>query len=153
MGRATEESWLDSPQGQQVPISAVGPTQSLLQCVLGTVSSEVKRQKREADLSPDLLPELWMSEAISPRLHMPLWHTPDVVTAPLHRPHSGCRRYPAVRHISMYVSEEPAVSVFVVERQKVKQQPCAKRRYVSTFHGVMWNVRVIFLLAFRFCKI
>lgn len=71
MGRATEESWLDSPQGQQAPISAVGPTQSLLQWVLGTVSSGVKRQKREADLSPDLLPELRMSEAIPSRPHMP----------------------------------------------------------------------------------
>jgi len=76
----TREQWLVYGQGYRgiVASSQTGsgaPPKPLLQWVLEAASPEVKRQKREADHSPDLRPELRMSEAIHTLPHMPSWRT------------------------------------------------------------------------------
>jgi hypothetical protein len=54
---------------------ALGPTQPLIQWVLGALSLGVKRKGRESDHSPPSSDEVKNGGAIPPLAHTPSWHS------------------------------------------------------------------------------
>jgi hypothetical protein len=77
--QVVEESEFDFRQGQEIFLfsitskPALGPTQPPVQWVPGPASPELKRQGREADLSPRSSAEIKNSWTILPFLHTSSW--------------------------------------------------------------------------------